>query len=151
MACIVHMNISEENITAQMEVLSFEELAKRHTEISHGGRFKPLGCIARHRVAIIVPYRDRESYQKILLNNLHPMLRRQQLDYGIFVVEQAMPGTFNKAMMMNIGYTEALKEFDFQCVIFHDVDLLPENNKNLYTCPEIPRHMAVAIDRRKYK
>lgn len=29
--------------------------------------------------------------------------------------------------------------------MFHDVDLLPENDKNLYTCPDIehPRHMSV--------
>lgn len=53
--------------------------------------------------------------------------------------------------MMNVGYTEALKDFDFQCVIFHDVDLIPENDNNLYTCPVNPRHMAVALDKHNYK
>ena len=45
---------------------------------------------------------------------------------------------------MNVGYVEAAKLYDWQCYIFHDVDLLPENDRNLYTCPDKPRHMDVA-------
>jgi len=53
---------------------------------------------------------------------------------------------------MNIGYVEALKQSEFDCFIFHDVDLLPEDDRNLYTCPpQNPRHMSVAIDRMNYK
>jgi hypothetical protein len=36
---------------------------------------------------------------------------------------------FNRAMLMNIGFVEALKIYDYQCFIFHDVDLIPETNK----------------------
>ncbi|XP_071115181.1 beta-1,4-N-acetylgalactosaminyltransferase bre-4-like [Haliotis cracherodii] len=139
------------NITARMEALPFEELERRFAELKPGGRFTPPDCKSRHRVAIIVAYRDRESHLKVLLNNLHPMLQRQQLDYGIYVVEQALPGIFNKAMLNNIGYTEAMKEYDYQCFFFHDVDHIPENDKNLYTCPKNPRHVAVAIDKHQYK
>jgi len=28
------------------------------------------------------------------------------------------------------------------CVIFHDVDLLPEDRYNFYVCSPLPRHMA---------
>lgn len=58
---------------------------------------------------------------------------------------------FNRAMLMNVGYVEALKERPFDCFIFHDVDLLPEDDRNLYTCPEQPRHMSVAVDKFKYR
>lgn len=54
-------------------------------------------------------------------------------------------------MLMNVGYVEALKERIFDCFIFHDVDLLPEDDRNLYTCPEQPRHMSVAVDKFKYR
>jgi hypothetical protein len=38
---------------------------------------------------------------------------------------------------MNIGFKEAqLLQENFQCFIFHDVDLLPEYDGNPYTCPE---------------
>lgn len=52
---------------------------------------------------------------------------------------------------MNVGFVEALKERDFDCFVFHDVDLMPENDKNLYTCPDQPRHMSVAVDKFKYR
>lgn len=82
---------------------------------------------------------------------MHPLLKKQQLDYTIFVVEQEGSGAFNRAMLMNIGFTEALKLNNFDCFIFHDVDLLPEDDRNLYMCPEQPRHMSVAVDIFKYK
>ena len=53
-----------------------------------GGVGRPHDCIARHRVAVVVPYRDRREHLNILLSHLHPMLQRQQLDYRIYVVEQ---------------------------------------------------------------
>ncbi len=60
-------------------------------------------------------------------------------------------GKFNRAKLMNIGFLEALKQYDYQCFIFHDVDLIPEDDRNLYTCPEQPRHMSVAIDKFGYR
>ena len=52
-----------------------------------GGRHRPMDCRARHRVAIIIPFRDRDIHLKVLLNNIHSMLQRQQIDYGIYVVD----------------------------------------------------------------
>ena len=36
---------------------------------------------------------------------------------------------FNRGMLLNIGFTEAMKDQEWDCFIFHDVDLLPENDK----------------------
>jgi hypothetical protein len=60
-------------------------------------------------------------------------------------------GPFNRAMLMNVGFVEALKLYDFDCFIFHDIDLMPEDDRNMYNCPEQPRHMSVAVDTQKYK
>lgn len=59
--------------------------------------------------------------------------------------------TFNKGRLMNAGFKEAWKSGHFDCVIFHDVDLLPENDKNMYTCGETPRHMSIAVDKFGYR
>lgn len=46
-------------------------------------------------------------------------------------------------MLLNIGFLEALKVQRWDCIIFHDVDLLPESDLNLYHCPKTPRHFSV--------
>lgn len=133
------------------KTLSFDKIAKLNPLLKRGGRYKPLECLSRHRVAIVIPYRNREQHLKILLHNLHPMLQRQQLDYGIYVIEEELPTRFNRAMLMNIGFVEALKRYDYQCAVFHDVDLIPENDRNIYSCPQMPRHLSAAIDKFKYR
>ena len=52
---------------------------------------------------------------------------------------------------MNIGFIEANTLGDFDCVIFHDVDLYPEDDRHLYKCPENPTHMSAAIEKFNYK
>ena len=121
------------------------------SKVDAGGRYKPSECKARDRVAIIIPYRDRKQHLPILLKNLHPFLMKQQIDYGIFIIEQSSDGNFNRAKLFNVGFVEALKLYEWDCFIFHDVDLLPMDDRNLYTCPDQPRHMSVAIDTFDFK
>jgi len=52
---------------------------------------------------------------------------------------------------MNIGYREALKDYKWTCFIFHDVDLVPEDDRNLYNCPMWPRHMSIAVNTLGYR
>ncbi|XP_052810591.1 uncharacterized protein LOC128238574 isoform X2 [Mya arenaria] len=139
------------HVEVKKQIPSWTSLKRRLTSLSPGGKSRPTGCTARTRVAIVIPYRDREIHLKIFLNNIHPFLQRQQLDYGIYIVEMAANTTFNRALLMNIGYMEALREYDYDCFIFHDVDLIPEDDRNLYTCQHSPRHMSVAIDTFDYK
>ncbi|KAI8520898.1 lactose synthase [Branchiostoma belcheri] len=120
-------------------------------DVRLGGKWRPPNCTARHKVAIVIPFRDRETHLQVLLKHLHPILQRQQLDYGVYVVEQYGNGTFNKATLMNIAYVFALSEDDYRCFIFHDVDLLSEDDRNLYTCADQPKHLSVAVDTLKYR
>ncbi|GIX71605.1 beta-1,4-N-acetylgalactosaminyltransferase bre-4 [Caerostris extrusa] len=143
------------NLVGRLKVLTesppFEQLEQMFPNLKPGGRFQPPNCIARNKVALIIPYRDREEHLRIFLHNLHPILQRQQLDYGIYVIEETADMKFNRAMLMNIGYVEALKQYEYDCFIFHDVDLIPEDDRNLYSCPEQPRHMSVAINTMNYR
>lgn len=132
-------------------LLSFEVLESKFSWLDAGGRHRPKDCKARSKVAIIIPYRDREDNLKVFLNNMHPILQRQQIDYGIYVIEQYGNYKFNRAKLMNVGFLEAMKQYDYECFIFHDVDLIPEDDRNLYTCPEMPRHMSVAVDKFSYR
>jgi hypothetical protein len=64
------------------------DLEQQHPEIMPGGRWSPPNCQSRHRMALVIPYRDRIQHLRTFLHNIHPFLQKQQLDYGIFVVEQ---------------------------------------------------------------
>ena len=66
------------------EIPSMESMEETYNFLDLGGRFKPKECIARHRVAIIVPYRDRDEHLRTFLFHMHSFLPRQQIDYGKF-------------------------------------------------------------------
>ncbi|XP_078341735.1 beta-1,4-N-acetylgalactosaminyltransferase bre-4-like isoform X1 [Crassostrea virginica] len=135
----------------ETHVPAWQTIIDNYPMLQNGGRYQPPDCEARHRVALIIPFRDRDIHLKIFLNNIHAFLMRQQLDYGIFVIDLEEGIPFNRALLLNVGFLEANKVHDYQCYIFHDVDLLPENDHNTYSCPEQPRHMSVAIDKMNYR
>lgn len=129
---------------------SFLQEMRHLLKLEAGGRWYPTKCASWQRVAIIIPYRNREQQLKVFLQNMHPFLQAQQLDYGIFVIEQSEKEEFNRGKLFNIGYLEASKEPDFCCFIFHDVDLLPESPQHTYGCSAEPRHMCSALDTFRY-
>jgi hypothetical protein len=116
----------------------------RNNYHSINGKWTPKNCKARHRLAIIVPFKNRENNLKYFLNHMHSFLQKQELEYQIYVVEQFNDQLFNKGVLMNAGFLEIMNfdnnnrekllwdniKFPFDCVIFHDVDLLPEG-KNI--------------------
>lgn len=102
------------------------------------------------QVAIVVPFRDRQEHLNIFVRHMHKYLRWQMLEYRIFIIEQADNERFNRGMLMNVGFNEAMKADNFTCVIFHDVDLIPEDARNDYSCPSSPRHMSTAVSRHDY-
>ena len=119
-----------------------------HPRVQFGGHSQPETCLARHKVALIVPYRARPEILKQFLFHTHYLLQRQQLDYRIYICEQAFNKTFNKGIVMNACFKEILRfQPDTPCFIMHDVDLLLIDDRNMYTCPPVPRHLSVAIDK----
>ncbi|XP_070390102.1 beta-1,4-N-acetylgalactosaminyltransferase bre-4-like isoform X3 [Dermacentor albipictus] len=133
-------------IPIRMDVPSLEAVENEFPEVMQGGRFRPKECTSRHRVAILVPYRNRAEHLKIFIYNIHKVLSRQQIDYGIFVIEQGDDADFNRAKLLNVGYVESTALYDYQCFVFHDVDMVPLDDRNVYTCPEQPRHMSVDVN-----
>ncbi|CAF3349864.1 unnamed protein product [Rotaria socialis] len=100
-------------------------------------------------LAIIISYRDREKNLKMLLYNLIPFLERQRIrNYKIFIIEQQASGSFNKGRLYNVAFNHLMRTSKPTCVIFHDVDLIPENGQNLYSCLSLthhPLHMSANI------
>jgi hypothetical protein len=77
---------------------------------------------------------------------------------------------FNKASVMNAGFLEIqalstrLRQLDddgdddvrekrpYDCFIFHDVDMLPEDDRNFYGCgASLPRHVGAYLNKHNYR
>lgn len=69
----------------------------------------------------------------------------------VCVRSQAGNYTFNRAKLMNVGFREAMREEDWDCLFFHDVDLIPEDDRNMYVCESNPKHAVIAMDKFGYK
>lgn len=143
--CVSDRLVGALNRTAEVPLIGDLEL--RHRELWPGGEWFPTHCIPLQRIAIIIPYRDRDEHLAFLLSVLHPMLQRQMLHYTIYVIEQLHPEVFNKAALMNAGVREIERVAKFDCYIFHDVDMIPLHDHNFYTCTEMPRHIGSHVDK----
>ncbi|KAM5126513.1 LOW QUALITY PROTEIN: beta-1,4-galactosyltransferase 3-like [Mantella aurantiaca] len=131
-------------------VPTFQGIHDKNRLVVRGGMYRPPNCESRHRTAVN-PHRNRESHLRHLLYYLHPFLQRQQLHYGIYIIHQAGNSTFNRAKLLNVGVKEAMRDEDWDCLFLHDVDLIPENDHNLYACdPWNPKHASVAMNKFSY-
>jgi len=119
--------------------------------INFGGHWEPIDCKPKYHVAILVPFRDRFEHLPIFFRHLIPMMKKQHLSFTVFVVEQRGQYPFNRAMLLNVGFLEALKFYNFDCFVFHDVDHIPENDRNYYGCDGMPRHFTEQLDIHDYK
>ncbi|XP_062509771.1 beta-1,4-galactosyltransferase 2-like isoform X2 [Corticium candelabrum] len=131
--------------------VNLDEVKKKNPGVTFGGFYTPPDCQPRDRVAIVIPFRDREEHLKVFQHYMIPVFRRQLIQFKIYVIEQAGNCDFNRGMLLNIGVLEAAKDGDWQCFCLHDVDLILENDRNLYTCPERPKHLSVAVDKFNYR
>ncbi|XP_061307446.1 beta-1,4-galactosyltransferase 2 [Pezoporus occidentalis] len=128
--------------------MSMERVQRENPDVRLGGKYTPPDCLPRQKVAILIPFRHREHHLKYWLHYLHPILRRQKVAYGIYIINQFGEDTFNRAKLLNVGFLEALKDDEeYDCFIFSDVDLIPMDDRNLYRCYEQPRHFAVGMDK----
>ncbi|CAK8671059.1 unnamed protein product [Clavelina lepadiformis] len=132
---------------------TFEEIAVTYPDLQIGGFYPgPKHCRCRGYNAIIVPYRDRESHLRYFLHYMHQLLQRQQLCYVVIVAEQDDNETFNKGQMMNTAFAYARDLMQFDCYVFHDVDVIAEDDRILYTCRDDRiMHYAPYIDKFNYE
>ena len=75
-------------MNVSLEHLDEQALQSRYPKVTLGQGWTPPNCNPKFQIAIIVPFRDRESHLKIFINNLIPFLQLQQISFQVFIVDQ---------------------------------------------------------------
>lgn len=104
-----------------------------------------------HRMAVIVPYRDRQWQLEVFARHLTYFLKNNlsNTKFDIIIIEQADDQPFNRGKLLNTGFYIAGKESQYDYYCFHDVDLLPEEVD--YNYPNEPVHLAWYLEHKNYQ
>ncbi|KAH8855556.1 Beta-1,4-N-acetylgalactosaminyltransferase bre-4 [Schistosoma japonicum] len=100
------------------------------------GSWKPK-CLFSQKIAIIIPYRDREKHLKLLLPRLHALMFRQNMPYYVFVIEQ-----INGFPTRHWGWGSEDDEFSARGLIFNLKLTRPPEHIGRY---KAPRHRKGSI------
>jgi len=93
-----------------------------------------------YKLGIIVPYRNRDTQLKLFKKEISTYLDSKfKGDYTIIVVDQVDKKKFNRGKLLNIGFLHA-KELGCDYVVFHDIDMIPEDVD--YTYSDKPLQLA---------
>lgn len=138
---------------------------KSYTELNN----KCVTNASYKKIAFIIPYRNRLSNLKVFLNNMHPYFVKQKINYGIYLIEPVEGITFNRGLLMNIGFIESIRDKTklkniplnesldkintyWDCWVFHDVDMIPEDERLVYECNDkMPMHLALQTKKQEYQ
>lgn len=88
----------------------------------------------KHRLAVIVPYRDRALHWRVFA----PQTKARLPHADIFLIEQTDDKPFNRGKLLNIGYDITKPAYDYFC--FHDIDMIPMLAD--YSYPDSPTLLA---------
>ncbi len=103
------------------------------------------------KLAICVPYRNREEHLKKFVPYLTSYLDKHNISHKIFICHQADDKVFNRGKTKNIAYDYAQKE-GYDYFAFHDIDMLPEDDTCDYSYPsDFPVHLSNYISSYDYQ
>jgi len=101
------------------------------------------------KLAIIVPFRDRQKHLDIFVPHIHEFLKDKGIDYTIFIAEQTDDRPFNYGKLCNIVVKEIPEEYTY--FAFHDIDMLPIDDSCDYGYPMEPTHLATKVQAHENK
>ena len=119
------MKINKTDLLKYKKISKFEDLFNK--QFSYIYKISDIKC-QEPRVAIIVPYRDRQEHLKKFVKYMSVFMSEILETYEIIIVEQSSDNRkFNRGKLLNIGF-DLIKNNKFDTFIFHDVDLLPSKS-----------------------
>lgn len=103
----------------------------------------------KDKLAIIVPYRDRQEHLDVFVPHMREFLKDKGIDYEIFIAEQTDDRPFNYGKLCNVVVKEIGEEYTY--FAFHDIDMLPISDECDYGYPDSPTHLATNVEAHENK
>ncbi len=102
-----------------------------------------------HKLGICIPYRDRESHLKELVDKLGVILTNKGINHTFYVGHQVDEKLFNRGAMKNVAAQYAFND-GCDYIAWHDVDMIPNEDVD-YSYPEKhPIHIATQLSKYDY-
>lgn len=103
-----------------------------------------------HKLGVCVPYRNRELHLHEFIPKVGKYLKEQGIDFQMYFCHQVDDKLFNRGATKNIAAKHAIED-GCDYVVFHDIDMIPEEGCD-YSYPEkAPRHIATKISQMDYQ
>jgi hypothetical protein len=106
--------------------------------------------MTKHKLGVCVPYRNRELHLHEFIPKVGKYLKEQGIDFQMYFCHQVDDKLFNRGATKNIAAKHAFED-GCDYIVWHDIDMIPEEDCD-YTYPERgPRHIATKISQMDYE
>lgn len=103
-----------------------------------------------HKLGVCVPYRNRETHLNEFVPKVGKYLKEQGIDFQMYFAHQVDDKLFNRGATKNIAAKHAIED-GCDYVVFHDIDMIPEEGADYSYPTEGPRHIATKISQMDYQ
>jgi len=102
------------------------------------------------KLGVCVPYRNRESHLKEFIPQVGKYLEEKGIDYQMYFGHQVDDKLFNRGAMKNIAAKHAFED-GCDYIVWHDIDMIPEEGCDYSFPNENPIHIATNISQMNYE
>ena len=102
------------------------------------------------KLGVCVPYRNREAHLKEFVPRVGKYLDEQGIEYCIYFGHQTDDKLFNRGAMKNIAAKHAFED-GCDYIVWHDIDMIPEEGCDYSFPTDNPIHIATNISQMNYE
>ena len=102
------------------------------------------------KLGVCVPYRNRELHLNEFVPKVGKYLKQQGIDFQMYFCHQTDDKLFNRGATKNIAAKHAFEE-GCDYIVWHDIDMIPEEGSDYSYPKDHPRHIATQISQMDYK
>jgi hypothetical protein len=102
------------------------------------------------KLGVCVPYRDRELHLNEFIPKVGKYLKNQGIEFQMYFCHQTDDKLFNRGATKNIAAKHAIEE-GCDYIVFHDIDMIPEEGCDYSYPKDYPIHIATQISQMGYK